>query len=296
MASQKFEKFLTLVRGVPQAEHVDHRRMRVMLDKTGGRFPDGVVGTPVVAGGVPAEWVDAPGAVTDRVVLYLHGGGYVAGSIDSHRNLTGHLAQAMGCRLLALDYRLAPEHPHPAPVEDAVAAYRWLLDQGIPAHGVMIAGDSAGGGLTVAALLMARDQGLPMPAVAVPMSPMLDLEATGESMTTRAAVDPMITKNMALEIVQLFIGDGDRHDPYAAPLLGDLTGLPPLLIQVGDAEVLLDDSIRLADKARAAGVDVTLEVWPEMIHVFQASAGFVPESDQAIARIAEFCRPKLGLS
>jgi epsilon-lactone hydrolase len=295
MASEKFEKFLKLVRQAPVPEHVDYRSMRVRLDETGGRFPDGVVGTPVVAGGVPAEWIDPPGGATDRVVLYLHGGGYVAGSIDSHRNLTGHLAKAVGCRVLALHYRLAPENPHPAPVEDAVAAYRWLIEQDVAADHVMIAGDSAGGGLTVATLLMARDQGLPMPAAAVPMSPMVDLEATGESMRTRAGVDPMINRHMALEIVQLFLGDGDRRDPYAAPLHGDLAGLPPLLIQVGDAEVLLDDSTRLADRARAAGVDVTLEVWPEMVHVFQASAGFVPEADEAIAHIAGFCRPKLGL-
>jgi epsilon-lactone hydrolase len=197
--------------------------------------------------------------------------------------------------VLALDYRLAPEHPHPAPVIDAVAGYRWLLEQGVAPEHVVIAGDSAGGGLTVATLLRARDEGFPMPAAAVPISPMVDLQATGESMVTRADADPMIDRAMALEIVQLFLGDGDRRDPHAAPLHGDLTGLPPLLIQVGDAEVLLDDSVRLADTARAAGVDVTLEVWPEMVHVFQASAGFVPEADAAIARIAEFCRAKLGL-
>lgn len=295
MASEKFERFLTAVRKVPLADQVDHLKMRVALDRTGGRFPADVVGTAVDAGGVPGEWIDAPGGVADRVVLYLHGGGYVAGSIDSHRNLTGHLAQAMGCRVLALDYRLAPEHPHPAPVDDAVRAYRWLLDQGLSADHVMVAGDSAGGGLTVAMLVKARDDGLPLPAAAVPISPMVDLEATGESMTTRAAADPMVSRETLLQIVQLFVGDGDRLDPYAAPLHADLTGLPPLLIQVGDAEVLLDDSVRLADRARLAGVDVTLEVWPDMVHVFQASAGFVPEADQAVARIAEFGRAKLGL-
>jgi epsilon-lactone hydrolase len=296
VASEKFDRFLTLLRQVPSSDHVDHVRMRVNLDKTGGRFPDGVVGTPVDAGGVPAEWIDPPGAVTDRVVLYLHGGGYVAGSIDSHRNLTGHLAEELGCRVLALAYRLAPEHPHPAPVTDAVAGYRWLLDQGVAPEHIAVAGDSAGGGLTVALLLMARDQGLPMPAAAVPISPLVDLEATGESMSTRAGADPMIDREQLLEIVQLFVGDGDRRDPYAAPLHGDLTGLPPLLIQVGDAEVLLDDAVRLAAAAEAAGVDTTLEVWPEMVHVFQASAGYVPEADQAIARIAEFCRPRLGVA
>jgi acetyl esterase/lipase len=296
VASEKFERYLTLLREVPSAEHVDHIKMRANLDRTGGRFPDGVVGTPTNAGGVPAEWIDPPGGATDHVVLYLHGGGYIAGSIDSHRNLTGHLARALGCRVLALAYRLAPEHPHPAPVTDAVAAYRWLLDEGATPEHIVIAGDSAGGGLTVATLLMARDQGLPMPAAAVPISPLVDLEATGASMSTRAAADPMIDRSQVLEIIQLFIGDGDRRDPYAAPLHGDLTGLPPLLIQVGDAEVLLDDAVRLAAAAEAAGVDTTLEVWPEMVHVFQASAGYVPEADQAVARIAEFSRGRLGMS
>jgi acetyl esterase/lipase len=208
MASEKFEKFLGLLRKQPQADRVDVAKMRAMQDRVGGKFPDGVVGTPVQAGGVPAEWIDPEGGVKDRAVLYLHGGGYVAGSIDSHRNLTGHLAQAMGCRVLALDYRLAPEHPHPAPVEDAVAAYRWLLDQGLTADHLVVAGDSAGGGLAVATLLGVRDAGLPQPALAVPISPLVDLEGTGESMTTRADADPMVSKARLLEMVGLFLGDG----------------------------------------------------------------------------------------
>src|SRR5688572_15863435 len=190
MASEKFEKFLNLLRNQPQVERVDVQKMRAMQDRVGGKFPEGVTGTPVTAGGVPAEWIDPPGGVTDRVVLYLHGGGYVAGSIDSHRNLTGHLARAMGCRVLALHYRLAPEHPFPAAVDDALAAYQWLLAEGITAEHIMVAGDSAGGGLTLALLLAARDAGAPMPAVAVPLSPLTDLEGLGESMTTRAAADP----------------------------------------------------------------------------------------------------------
>jgi acetyl esterase/lipase len=296
MASEKFEKYLNLLRSQPQGDRVNVEKMRAMQDKVGGRFPAGVVGTPVQAGDVPAEWIDPPGGATDRAVLYLHGGGYVAGSIDSHRNLTGHLAKAMGCRVLALHYRLAPEHPHPAPVEDAVAAYRWLLDQeGLSADHLMVAGDSAGGGLTMATLVAVRDAGLPLPAVAVGMSPWVDMELLGESMTTRAAVDPMINKSMIGEIAALFLGGGDPRHPLASPLHADLSGLPPLLIQVGDAEVLLDDSTRFAERAKQAGVDVTLEVWPEMVHVWQASAGFVPESDKAIARIAEYCRPKLML-
>ena len=295
MASEKFDKYLTLLRNQPQGGALDVAKMRHFQDKAGGRFPAGVTGTPVSAGGVPAEWIAAEGAQTDRVVLYLHGGGYVAGSIDSHRNLTGHLAQAMGCRVLALHYRLAPEHPHPAPVQDAVAAYRWLLKEGIAAEHLMIAGDSAGAGLTLATLLALRDGGDALPATAVGISPWVDMEGTGESMTTRALADPMITRELLLQIAAIFLGDADPKDPLAAPLHGELAGLPPILIQVGDAEVLLDDATRFAAKATAAGVDVTLEVWPEMVHVWHASAGFVPESDQAIARIAEYARPHLGL-
>jgi acetyl esterase/lipase len=219
----------------------------------------------------------------------------VAGTIDSHLNLTGHLAKAMGCRVLALHYRLAPEHPHPAPVEDSVAAYRWMLDGGLSAERIAVAGDSAGGGLTLATLIAIRDQGLPRPATAVAISPWVDMEFLGESMTTRAAADPMINKAQITQIRDLFLAGGDLRDPLAAPLHADLTGLPPILIHVGDAEVLLDDANRFAAKAEAAGVDVTLEVWPEMVHVWHASAGYVPESDQAIARIAEFARPKVGV-
>ena len=295
MASEKFAKYLTLLQNMPQSDRVNHEKMRVMQDKVGGKFPAGVVGTPVSAGGVPAEWIDDEGGNRGSVVLYLHGGGYVAGSIDSHRNLTGHLTRAMGCRVLALHYRLAPEHPHPAPLQDAVAAYRWLLDEGYPADKVMIAGDSAGGGLVMATLLSLRDAKVALPSCAVGISPWLDMEAKGDSMQTRAAADPMITKVQILQIADLFLGGSDPKDPLAAPLHGELGGLPPLLIHVGDAEVLLDDSTRFAAKAKAAGVDVTLEVWPDMVHVWHASAGYVPESDQAIARIAEFARPKLGL-
>ena len=296
MASEKFEKFLNLLRKQPRPERVNHEQMRVFQDKSGGKFPEGVVGTPVDVDGIPAEWITPEGGALDRAVLYLHGGGYVAGSIDSHRNLTGNLARAMGCRVLALHYRLAPENPHPAPVEDAVAAYRWMLGQGLKADHLVIAGDSAGGGLTLATLIALSDGGDPLPAAAVGISPWVDMEGTGDSAVTRAEADPMISKDMLLQIAALFLGpDGDPRHPLASPLHAELHGLPPLLIQVGDAEVLLDDSTRFAAKATEAGVEVTLEVWPEMIHVWHASAGFVPEADQAIARIAEYSRPRIGL-
>ena len=299
MASQQFEKFLALVEANrAPAGKVNVETMRTSMDQIGGRFPEGVTGRPAEVGGVPGEWIEADGAAQDAAVLYLHGGGYVAGSIDSHRNLLGHLAAAMQCRIFAADYRLAPEHPHPAPVEDATAAYRALVaDEGLDPSRLVVAGDSAGGGLTMATLVALRDAGDPLPAAAVPISPWIDLEATGDSATTRAAADPMVSAESLLVIGQLFLGDdGDPHDPLAAPLHADLSGLPPLLIQVGDAEVLLDDATRLAAGVTEAGGEATLEVWPDMIHVWHGSAGFVPESDQAIARIAEFTRPLMGLA
>jgi epsilon-lactone hydrolase len=296
VASVNFQKYLKILQDQPSGDQVNVEAMRKITDKVGGRFPDGVTSEVVSAGGVPAEMIQDADAATDRVMLYLHGGGYVAGSIDSHRNLTGNLAKAAGLRVLALHYRLAPENPHPAPVEDAVAAYRWLLDEGYEAGHIVISGDSAGGGLALATLIALRDQGVALPAAAVPLSPWVDMEGEGESMTTRADADPMVAKDMLLQMTDLFLGGGDPKDPLAAPLHADLAGLPPLLIQVGDAEVLLDDSTRFAAKAEAAGVDVSLEVWPEMVHVFQTAVGFVPEAGEAVARIAEFSREKVGLA
>jgi epsilon-lactone hydrolase len=297
MASPQFHKFLDLVeRNRPSSDAVDVAAMRRNLDRIGGKLPADVTAIPDVVGGVEGEWILPASADQSAAMLYLHGGGYVAGSVDSHRNLLGHLAKAIGCRLFAANYQLAPEYPHPAPVRDATAAYRGMVDQGISPSRLAIAGDSAGGGLTVATLVNLRDEGDRLPAAAAVISPWIDLEATGESATTRAAVDPMITPGSLREIARLFIGDdGNPRDPLAAPLHADMTGLPPMLIQVGDAEVLLDDANRLAAKITESGGQAELEVWPEMIHVWHGSAGFVPESDQAIERIAAFVRPLICL-
>ncbi|MBM4255071.1 MAG: alpha/beta hydrolase [Deltaproteobacteria bacterium] len=246
--------------------------------------------TPVSAGGVPAEWIAGPGAADDRVILYVHGGGYVMGSINTHREVVARLSKASGARGLALEYRLAPEHPFPAPVEDATAAYRWLLSQNIKPSNIVVAGDSAGGGLTVATLLAIRDAKLPLPAAGVCISPWVDMEGTGESMKTRAKADPVVQKEGLLGMAQLYLGGKDPKSPLAAPLHADLKGLPPLLIQVGDAETLLDDSTRLADKAKKAGVKVELEVWPEMPHVWHLFAPFLPEGQQAIEKIGKYVR------
>jgi epsilon-lactone hydrolase len=257
--------------------------------------PEGVTWTDVDAGGVPAIWATPAAGSDDRVVQYVHGGGYVIGAAEYYRKLTGHLANAIGCRVLNVDYRLAPEHPHPAPVEDSTAAYRWLLEQGIASGHIAIAGDSAGGGLTVATLLSIRAAGLPMPAAAMPLSPWVDLEGTGDSMTSRADRDCLVHADMLKGMADAFLQGQDRRDPLAAPLHADLSGLCALYIQVGDDETLLDDSIRLAERARGAGVDCRLDVFPEMQHVFQLAAGNMPEADEAIARLAGWVRPRLGL-
>ena len=192
--------------------------------------------------------------------------------------------------MLGLNYRLAPENPFPAAVDDALAGYRYLLDHGFePAH-IAIAGDSAGGGLTLATLVAIRDAKLPLPAAGVCLSPWVDMEAKGESMTTRADMDPIASRDALFMMAQSYLGGNDPKTPLAAPLHADLKGLPPLLIQVGDAEVLLDDSNRVAARARTSQVKVTLEIWPEMIHVWQLFASFLPEGQEAIEGIGKFIR------
>jgi acetyl esterase/lipase len=242
----------------------------------------------VNAGGVDAEWVCAPGAASDRFVLYLHGGGYVIGSVKTHRDLMARLSRAAKSRVLGLNYRLAPEHPFPAAVDDAVAGYKWLLAQGAKPGRIAVAGDSAGGGLTAATLVAIRDAKLPTPAAGALLSPWVDLEGIGESMTTRAKIDPVVQKEGLVGMAAAYLQGQNARTPLAAPLYADLKGLPPLLIQVGDAETLLDDSKRLEARAKAAGVSTKLEVWPEMIHVWQLFASFLPEGQQAIEGIGKF--------
>jgi acetyl esterase/lipase len=216
----------------------------------------------------------------------------VIGSIKTHRDLAGRISRAAGARVLNVDYRLAPEHPHPAAVEDATAAYRWLLARDQDPRRLAIAGDSAGGGLTIATLVALRDQDHPLPAAAVCLSPWVDLEGVGDSMKTCADIDPMIQLDHLLQMAKLYLGGLPPRTPLAAPLYADLSGLPPLYIQVGTAETLLDDSNRIAERARKVGVDVTLEPWEDMIHVFQAFAPILPEGQQAIDKIGEFLRAR----
>ena len=248
----------------------------------------------VNAGGVTAEWVAAEEASESRVVLYFHGGGYIIGSPRTHRAMLAHLSRDSASRVLALDYRLAPEHPFPAPVEDAVASYKWLLSEGFDPARITLAGDSAGGGLTVAAMVQIRYVGLPMPAAGVCISPWVDMEGLGESMETRAAADPMVGKENLMISAKTYLGGADPRAPLAAPIYADLRGLSPILIQVGDAEVLLDDSTRLAGIAREAGVEVKMDVWDDMIHVWHLFAPILPEGKQAIKQAGEFIKKHTG--
>ncbi|SEO69729.1 alpha/beta hydrolase [Trujillonella endophytica] len=280
----------------PAPPAADLATQRADADRFGDETaePTGVRFEPVDAGGVPAEWAVPDGAVAERVLIYFHGGGYGFCSIGSHRKLVGHLAKATGCVGLNVGYPLAPEHPHPGAVLAAVAAYRWILSRGHRPEAVVLAGDSAGGGLAAAALVKARDDGLPMPAAGILMSPWVDMALTGESMTTCVDTDLLSAPAGNRYCAQQFLAGGDPRDPYASPLYADLAGLPPLYIQVGDGELLLDDARRLAEKARAAGVEVHLDVFHRMQHDFQMFAGHMPEADAAVAAIGAFAAGRLG--
>jgi epsilon-lactone hydrolase len=248
----------------------------------------------VSANGVPAEWTSTPGAARDAAILYAHGGGYVIGSLDSHRHLVAELGRAANAVALALEYRLAPEHPFPAPVEDTIAAYRFLLARGFKPERIAIAGDSAGGGLVVAAMVAIREAGLAQPGCGWCLSPWIDMEATGDSMESKAAIDPMVQKPGILDMAGLYLGGADPRSPLAAPLYADLAGLAPLLIQVGAAETLLDDAIRLAQRAGAADVRVDLQVWPEMIHVWPLFHPELRAGKRALDAAGAFIRETLG--
>jgi monoterpene epsilon-lactone hydrolase len=244
----------------------------------------------VDADGVPVTWVSGPGAKQDRAILYLHGGGYYAGSLTTHQALTSKISMEAGAPLLLVDYRLAPEHPFPAAVEDATCAYRWLLRRGLSPERIAVAGDSAGGGLTVAAMLELKASGEPLPAAGVCLSPWFDLAMTGESIRTKASVDRTLRPSDMPFVAWCYLQSADPKAPTASPLYGDLTGLPPILIQVGTDEILLDDSRRFAEKANQMGVSVRLDIWDEMIHVWHAYSRFIPEARNAIAAIGEFLR------
>lgn len=296
MASHELQVVLQMLVGNPLAGERPAAEMRAGLEAMVGSFPlePDVRVESVTVGGMQAEWITSPAVSPAHVVLYLHGGGYVVGSLNTHRDLAARLGRAAGTRVLLIDYRLAPEHPHPAAVDDAVAAYRWLLAAGVAADHLVIAGDSAGGGLTLATLVALRDLGVPLPAAGVCFSPWVDMEATGDSMDTMPN-DPMLNRALILHFARFFLGTADPRTPLAAPLYAELRGLPPLLIQASRDEVLLDDATRIATKARDAGVDCALDLTAEVPHVWQIFAGILPEGQQALDRAGMFIRRRLRL-
>jgi epsilon-lactone hydrolase len=270
------------------AERADVESMAGMFKPMGGILRD-----PVTAGGVSAEWIAPHGVPTTGVILYLHGGSFIAGSIASHRTLAGNAALASRARALLIDYRLAPEHPFPAGLEDAAAAYEWLLSQGTAPGRIVLAGDSAGGNLALALLVRLRDSGRPLPAAAVCMSPNPDLTYSSDSWVFNAKKDVLIEERKERQAVAAYLRGADPRNPLASPSFADLRGLPPLLLQVGSYEVLRSDVERFAEKARQAGVRVSLEVWPGMQHEWQFTARIIPEGRRAIERIGRFVRAAL---
>lgn len=258
--------------------------------------PRGVDYLESEAAGLPAMWAVPKHASTDRVLMCIHGGGFVSGSIYTHRKMFGHLAKAAGTRALLVSYRLLPEGVFPAPEGDVTNAYRSLLDQGISAGRIAFAGDSVGGWLAVTVQLRARELGLPLPAAALLMSPCVDMETTGKSYETNRDSDPFFKRDVVRGIIRGFLGDDtDARDPRANPLYADLSGLGPLYVQAGGDETLADDARLLYEHAVKAGVDARLDIVPGMLHTFQMAAGRAPEADDAIRELAGWVRPRLGL-
>jgi len=293
MPSKELEKVLELMKSRPVQPNLSIQEQRAQTEAA-PRFPlaEDVKCEEVDAGGVPGEWITTPGTRDDRVVYYLHGGGDVMCSVNTHREMISRLSRAAGARALAIDYRLAPEYPFPAAVVDAVTGYKWLLSMGIEPGRIVIAGDSAGGGLTAAALVALRDADVPLPAAAICISPWADMECTG--VAKLAGREGGIEYQGILKMAKAYVGDADLRTPLASPIHADLTGLPPLLIQVGGAEELIEDAILLEARAKQCGVDATLETWEDMFHVWHTFAPMLPEGQQAIDRIGEFVREKMG--
>jgi acetyl esterase/lipase len=270
------------------------RQRFARMERLTPRPPRGTRTTSVNAGGVPGLLVETAASRPDRHLLYLHGGAYAFGSPQLYRHFTWRIANAARARVLIIDYRLAPEHPFPAALYDAVAAWRWLLDGGASPAGMTMAGDSAGGGLALAAMLKLRDEGAALPAAAAVMSPWTDLALTAASFRDNAGSDPMLIAEDVPRFAAAYLGGTDARNPYASPLYADLRGLPPTMIQAGGDEILRDDAVRIAEKMRAAGCDIELQVWAAMPHTWQLLAPVLPEAREAIDEIARFFAQRLG--
>ena len=286
---QDLEKLRAAIARAAPAAELPLADIRANFERLAAAMPaeKGVEHEQVTAGGRPAEWTRTAGSRPDAALLHLHGGGYVLGSPRTTRSITAGLARHTGLPVLALDYRLAPEHPYPAAIEDAVAGYSWLADQGIDPRRMVISGDSAGGGLTMALLLVLRERNLQLPAGAIGISPLLDLTLSSPSIEANLATDPQVTRAFLETSIGHYLPPGvDPKSPLASPVFADLAGLPPLLLQAGGDEALLDDTVRFGEAAEAAGVDVTVERWEAMMHVWHMLAPRFPEAEAALAGIA----------
>ena len=293
----KFVRWLTgkYIKGL-DVPHLPVEKARAQFEKIAGSFlirAKGIEVEQTQIAGVDVDWLRPKNARKDKVVLYLHGGAYVMGSPRTHRQLVSHMVRAAGVVAVLPDYRLAPEHPFPAAIEDAVAVYSGLLESGFGAEDIIISGDSAGGALSVATLLQLRHAGIPMPAAAVLLSPFLDITGSGESATTRADRDPWFDIADLHVVAGYYCPDeSEWKNPLVSPVFANVAGLPPMLIQVDDDEILLSDSTRLAEKLEAEGVEVELEVWPHMWHVFQMFIRRMPESGAAVRKIAAYIQKR----
>jgi acetyl esterase/lipase len=294
MASKELQQMLETFRAAGSFDG-DLMTMRKMLSRAPAYpKPPDITWESVDAAGVPAEWVVPNDCVPGRAVMYLHGGGYATGTLDSFRSLSSHLARATRARLLAVDYRLAPEHPYPAAVEDAMTAYRFAITAGCEPETMALCGDSSGAGLALGSMVALRDLSEPLPGVAICISPWTDLTLSGVSIESNRGTDPMVSAATLRLMADAYLGEVDRRSPKASPLFADLSGLPPLLVQVGAGELLLDDATRFADRAESAGVDVTLEVWDDVFHVWHSFADLLPEARDAVARIGAYVDQRLG--
>ena len=295
MPDQDLNELLRMIAANPLPTELE--AMRQAVDSDSERFPldpDIKVERVLVAIGVPAEWTWTEAADPKRVVLYLHGGGYAFGSILSHRHLVAEIGRASGSRTLAIDYRLSPENPFPAAVDDALASYRYLLEKGFESGHIALVGDSAGGGLVVSTLVAIKEADLPQPACGWVISPWVDMEASGETFASRADADPMVKREIIVNFAQAYLNGADPRSPLASPIYADLRGIAPLLIHVGASEVLLDDSLKLARMAGAADVSVRLEIWPEMIHIWHVFHRILGDGRKAVLAGAKFLREAMG--
>ncbi len=294
MASPELQTLIDAKRANPYDGNKSIEALRAESNARGDEpMPEGAKNTIVDANGVYAEWIEAPGVAQDRTFLFIHGGGYYRGSVQSTRPTAARISAATGARVLSTSYRLAPEHAFPAAVDDVYCTYQWLLSQGADPAKTAVGGISAGGGLTLALLLKLKENGDPLPAGAAPMSAWTDMTQMASSMQTKADEDPSISKPYLDRMSGYYLNGADPKTPLASPLFGDLAGLPPLLVQVGTAETLLDDSRVFAERAQAAGVDVEYQPWQDMIHGWHM-VGFLPEALEAIGKVGDFFKARVA--